>query len=258
VRVAVAFLLLYLVLDRLASVLGSTRGEAGLVVSGAVLLLAIAAERWISGAPTSSALRALGLGAPSCRSLLASAALCAALLAALPVLAARLDFELRPLPGAAWLAIGMFAQGGIAEELLFRGFAYRHLRRGRAFWPAAGLSLLPFTAAHLPLFASFEPAVAALALAMSILWAFPLAWLFDRADGSIWPGALLHAVIQGAIKLVEPGDPGEFRDLAIAWLALGLVAPWLFFLVRERRPDREPTKQGAARAGTSGRGTASD
>ena len=72
-----------------------------------------------------------------------------------------------------------------------------------------------------------------LALAMAIAWSFPLAWLFDRANGSIWPGAILHGVMQGAIKLLVDDD-AAFQTLAIAWVALGIAAPWLFFLLRPR------------------------
>jgi membrane protease YdiL (CAAX protease family) len=44
---------------------------------------------------------------------------------------------------------GLFAQGGIAEECLFRGYLFGHLRRERSFWRAAWLSVPPFVAVHL-------------------------------------------------------------------------------------------------------------
>jgi hypothetical protein len=53
------------------------------------------------------------------------------------------------------------------------------------------------------------------------------------ANGSIWPGALLHGIVQGAIKLLVDDD-AAFQTLAIAWVALGIAAPWLFFLLRPR------------------------
>ena len=146
--------------------------------------------------------------------------------------------ELALRAGAAWLALGMLAQGGIAEEVLFRGFMYRHLRRTRTFWRAATLSAVPFAAAHVPLLWTLDATIALLALAMAIAWSFPLAWLFDRARGSIWPGAIMHAVMQGAIKLLVD-DGAAFQSLAIVWVALGIGAPWLFFLLREREPVSE-------------------
>jgi membrane protease YdiL (CAAX protease family) len=104
-----------------------------------------------------------------------------ALLACLPLLAALTGVELMLRENATWLAVGMLAQGGVAEEVLFRGFMYRHLRSTRTFWRAASLSALPFAAAHVPLFLTLDTSVALLALAMAIVWSFPLAWLFDRA-----------------------------------------------------------------------------
>jgi hypothetical protein len=89
-------------------------------------------------------------------------------------------------------------------------------------------------AAHVPLFWSLDAPVALLALAMAIAWSFPLAWLFDRARGSIWPGAIMHAVMQSGIKLLVDDD-AAFQSLVVGWVVLGIGASWLFFLLREPR-----------------------
>jgi membrane protease YdiL (CAAX protease family) len=230
-RTGVAFVLLYFVFDRLAAALGSTRGEAGVVVAAVVIALAVLAELWLTRTPVRSCCAALGFRAPASRALLAAVALSAILLACIPLLAVATGSTLELRDGAAWLAFGMFVQGGVAEEVLFRGFMYRHLRRTRTFWRAATLSAVPFAVAHVPLFWSLDAPVALLALGMAIAWSFPLAWLFDRAGGSIWPGAILHAVIQAGVKVLVDDDPA-FQQLALAWVALGLAAPWLFFLLR--------------------------
>lgn len=229
-RAAISFVLIYVAFDRLAAALGSVRGEAGVLVCAVVVALVLAADRWLTRARLADCVRALGLGAAKPHALRAGAGLSLALLALLPVLAASTGVDLELRDGAAWLALGMFAQGGIAEETLFRGFMYRHLRATRTFWRAATLSAVPFAAAHVPLFWSLDASIALLALAMAIAWAFPLAWLFDRAGSSIWPGALLHAVIQGGIKLLADDGPA-FQSLAIAWVALGLAVPWLVFVL---------------------------
>jgi len=49
---------------------------------------------------------------------------------------------------ALMLALGMFAQGGIAEEVVFRGFLFRRLRITRTFWRAACLAAVPFVIVH--------------------------------------------------------------------------------------------------------------
>jgi membrane protease YdiL (CAAX protease family) len=161
-----------------------------------------------------------------------------ALVACLPLLAALTSAKLELRADAAWLALGMLAQGGVAEEVLFRGFMYRHLRQTRSFWRAATLSAVPFAAAHIALLWSLDLSLALLALAMAIAWSFPLAWLFDRAGNSIWPGAILHAVMQSGIKLLVD-DGAAFQSLAIAWVALGLLTPWLFFAALRAPSDRE-------------------
>jgi membrane protease YdiL (CAAX protease family) len=244
-RAAIAFVLMFFTFDRLAASLDSTRGEAGLVVCAAALALAIGAERWLTRARIGGCVRALGLGMPRRRAFLASAGLSLLLLACLPLLAALTGVELLARENAAWLAVGMLAQGGVAEEVLFRGFMYRHLRSTRTFWRAATLSALPFAAAHVPLLWTLDTSVALLALAMAIAWSFPLAWLFDRAGGSIWPGAMLHAVMQGGIKLLVDHSP-TFQNLALAWVALGLAAPWLFFVLLRRPAESELDVAGAA------------
>jgi membrane protease YdiL (CAAX protease family) len=138
------------------------------------------------------------------------------------------------------LAAGMFAQGGVAEEVIFRGFLFRWLRRGRPFWRASVLAALPFVAAHLLLFATLEPGVAFAALFLSLSVSFPLAWLFDIGGGSIWPPAIVHAVVQGSIKLVDAGD--QFLHLAVGWMTVSAIVPWVVFALRPARLPRESEK----------------
>ena len=97
---------------------------------------------------------------------------------------------------------GLFAQAGIAEEVLFRGYLFGHLRRGRSFWRAALLSMLPFVAVHLLLFATMPWPIAAAALLLAVIVAFPLARLYELGGATIWAPALLHFVIQGTVKIV--------------------------------------------------------
>ena len=228
------FLALWLVLDRSAAWLGSTRGEWGLIVCAAVLVCAIGVECLLSRRTPRAAMQALGLRAPRRRALAWTVAVCAALLALLPLFSAATGSTLELRADAAVLALGMFAQGGIAEEVVFRGFLFRRLREGRSFRRAAVLSALPFVAVHVPLLHSLGAAVGLASIAVAVSLSFPLAWLFDRSGGSVWPSAIVHAVVQGAIKLVDAGD--AFMPLALAWMGASAVAPWLFFfLLREPR-----------------------
>jgi membrane protease YdiL (CAAX protease family) len=131
-------------------------------------------------------------------------------------------------PGWLGLVLGLFAQGGLAEETVFRGLLYGHLRQTRTFWRAAGLSMVPFLAVHLILFANLPFALAAASLALSAIVAFPLARLFDLGGPSLGPPAVLHFVIQGVVKLVVVPDE-RAPALALGWMAASALVPWLVF-----------------------------
>ena len=108
---------------------------------------------------------------------------------------------------------GLLAQGGIAEECLFRGYLFGHLRRERSFWRAAWLSVPPFVAVHLLLFTYMPVPVAAAATLLSLVMSFPLARLYDLGGGTIWAPALLHFVAQAGPKIavVAGGQAGRAR-----------------------------------------------
>lgn len=230
----IGVVVLWLVLDRTAAALGSLRGEWGVVVCIATLAAALAIESTASRRRPSQALAALGFNAPNTRPLLWSLALCAALLSFYPLFALATGATLSLRSDWPILLIGIFAQAGLAEETVFRGFLFRRLRETRSFWKAAAVAALPFIAIHALLFLTLDATVAAAALVVSVSLSFPLAWLFECSGGSIIPPALVHAVVQGAIKLVEASD-ADFLPLAMTWMALSTLAPWLLFLLRPRR-----------------------
>lgn len=233
-------IVLWFLLDRTAAGLGSLRGEAGLAVCAVVLGGALVIERAAAGRGPAQALEALGLEAPEPHALRSSLRLCAAMLCFYPLFAWATHTPLALRTDAAALMIGLFAQAGIAEEVVFRGFVFRRLRAGRSFRRAAALACLPFVAVHVPLLFTLDLAIAAASLLLALSLSFPLAWMFERSGGSIWPPAVLHAVVQGSIKLVEPGT-GD-TSMAIGWMILGALAPWVLVLVRggARAVNRPP------------------
>jgi membrane protease YdiL (CAAX protease family) len=137
-------------------------------------------------------------------------------------------------PNAAWLGPGILAQAGLAEETVFRGFLYGHIRRRHPFWRAALLSMLPFTLVHLTLFATMDWPLALAALVLSIVISFPLAHLYELGGRTIWAPALAHAVIQGAPKLIIADDP----MFNLVWMGAVSVALWLAFLVSSSAGSR--------------------
>lgn len=229
------FSLLWLLLDGSAAALGSTRGEFGVIVCALVVVAAVACECILSRRRVAEAASALGLRGTNFRALLWTLALSAGLLMYFPIFAAATNARLELVPGAALLAFGMFAQGGIAEEVVFRGFVFRRFREVRTFWRAALLSAAPFVAVHSLLFLQFEFAIALASLLLAVSMSFPLAWLFERGRGSVLAPALLHGVVQAGIKTIDAGD--DFALLALGWIALSATAPWIVFLLPLSKAD---------------------
>lgn len=227
--VLLAFVAIWFGFDRLAAALGSFRGEAGALVAAAVIGAVLIAEMALTRRGPLSALTALGFRMPRRDALMAALVLCVVLLAYFPAYAAITNGTLALASGWPLLAAGMFFQGGIAEEALFRGFLFRHIRARHSFWRAAWLSAIPFTAVHGLLFLQMDWPLALTALAIALALSFPLAWLFEAGGNSVWPPALVHFIVQGGIKLIDGAiDPA----MAIGWMALGATAPWLFFLLK--------------------------
>lgn len=220
--------------------LGSLRGEVGGAVLAITLAVLLLVEGLFFDQPPRQAMRALGFGRPHWR------AMASALLAVLSILFcfAAIAFlqgrSLQLVDAWPWLALGMFLQGGLAEETLFRGYLYRHYRQRLAFWPAVLQSMLPFALVHTLLFLTLPFAIALASVALSVVTAFPLAKWFDVAGRSVWAPACVHAGIQG-IKLFElPATEGI--PLAVWWMLLCAAIPWLVFL-----PWFDPDRSATAR-----------
>ena len=194
--VLIGLLLLWFTLHGSASALGSLRGEWGLLVASLVLVVAIAWESLIGGSSLAEAAASLGLKTPALSPLLGTLAVSAALISLLPLCRLALGMPITLTPAWYDYVPGLFAQAGIAEEVVFRGYLFRHFRRGRSFWRAALLSALPFVLVHLLLFATLDATVALASLALALSLSFPLAWIFEVSGNSIWPPAIVHFVVQ--------------------------------------------------------------
>ncbi len=216
-----------------ALVLGSDRGQAGLVVGLLVVTATIAVERVLFGQPFGRAAQTVGLGTPTIRGLAASAAVCAALLLIVPAFAMAAGESPVFLPAWPWLLPGLFAQGGVAEETLFRGYLFGRLRRGRSFWRATWLSMLPFVAVHLLLFFTMPWPIALAALLLAVALSIPLAHLFELGGNTIWAPALLHFVVQGTVKVIVFPDSAA-TSFALTWMIASALLPLGVLLVPRR------------------------
>jgi membrane protease YdiL (CAAX protease family) len=227
-RLVFGLLAIFALFQSSALALGSDRGQAGLSVAALVTAMTLAAERLLFGRTLIPAASALGIRWPRAPGLLMAAAIGALLLLVVPVFAAVTGASMTMVPGW-WRSLpGLFAQAGIAEEILFRGYLYGHLRDGRSFWRAAGLATLPFAAAHVILFFTMPWPVALAALILSVVISLPLARLFDVGGGTVWASAIVHFVVQGTIKIVEVQGPSA-ASFPLIWMAASAVIPMLVF-----------------------------
>lgn len=153
-RLLLGLVLGYGVFEFSARALGSDRGQMGLVVGALVVAVVVCAERVLFRRPWTAIGRELGLGA--------------ALLLVIPVFLAARGAPASPHPGWPWLLPGLFAQAGVAEETLFRGYLFRHVRQGRTFGRAALGAAVPFVAVHLAMFLTLPWPIA---LASVLPWA---------------------------------------------------------------------------------------
>ncbi|MBC7985428.1 MAG: CPBP family intramembrane metalloprotease [Sphingomonadaceae bacterium] len=233
----IGFGILWVLLDRSAAAAGSLRGEMGLQIGALVVGAAWALEWVLSRRRPAEAYRAIGMALPARRPLLVAIVLCGALILYFPVFAAVSGARITVMGGAAMLALGMFAQGGVAEEVVFRGFLFRRLRAGRSFWRAAWIAAIPFVAVHALLFLSLDFPIALASLLLALSLSFPLSWIFEVSGNSIWPPAIIHATLQAAPKLVDAGE--DFTLLAMGWIVLGGVVPWALFLLRPTKPSED-------------------
>lgn len=229
-RVILGVVVVFALFHGSALALDSDRGQAGLTIGALVVLATIAAERILFRQTVQGSVSLVGLGRPTVRGLLAAAATCTVLLLVPAGMLASTGAAFSFYPAWIGLLPGLFAQAGIAEEVLFRGFLFRHVRRGRSFWRSATLSSLPFVAVHLITVIALPWPVAVAAVALAAIVSFPLAYLFELCGNTIWAPALVHFVIQAAIKvLVVPGEVGQL--LPLVWIGASAALPWLAFLI---------------------------
>jgi membrane protease YdiL (CAAX protease family) len=213
-----------------ASALGSDRGQAGMSVGALVVGATLVVERACFRKTLPAGARAIGFAASDRAGLAVAGAIAVLLLMVVPVFAWARGASIAIEAGALWLLPGLFAQGGIAEEVVFRGYLFGHLRSGRSFWRAAALSMLPFVGVHLLLFLTMPWPVALAALVLAVVLSFPLAHLFELGGATIWAPALLHFVIQATVKvLVISGDGASL--FPFVWMAASAAVPMLVLLV---------------------------
>lgn len=207
-------------------------GRWGLAILTAVLVTALAVERVVFGLGPREALRGLGLGWPGGRAVLLACAVGALIQLVYPAVTALTGAVPVLRPDWFWLLIGIFAFHGVAEELVWRGYAYRRLRAGRSFGRAVLWTMPLVAVAHVPIVVNSGPVVGAAALIVAAVTAVPLAYLFDAGRATVWAPAVVHTAID-SFKLVEV-PTAALTTFSLLLAAVSVAAPLLVLAVPQR------------------------
>ena len=243
-RAGIAFVLMYFAFDRLAAALGSTRGEAGFIVCVVIVALAGAGGTLAHAAPlrtVSSTRLGRADGARVARS-------CSA------------RCSVARVPTATRSGDGRGSSRCVPAPHGSRSACSRRRRRRRGAVSRLHVSPLASHAYVLACRNAIRSAVRRCSRAAALVARRDRRAIRARdGDRVVVPARvvvrasarldlarrILHAVIQSGIKVLVDDD-AAFQNLALAWVALGIVAPWLLLLLRERSEGN--TRGSTARA----------
>jgi len=237
VKLFFGLLIAFCLFQILGETLGSERGQAGVPIALLIIGFLLFYRQIAFGEGVREAGESLGLSAPNLRGLVVSSLVSLILLAVVPVFAIVTSTKIEFRDVTLWTMPGLFAQAGIAEEVLFRGYLFGQIRKSRSYWRAAFLSAIPFVIVHFILFFTMPFPIAAAALLLAVVISFPLAYLYEIGGRTIWAPALLHFVVQGAIKLVTIQED-SFEGLAMVWMGASAVIPSVVFAWRVEAGER--------------------
>jgi membrane protease YdiL (CAAX protease family) len=236
IRVCVVFLGAWYALDRWGS--SPPAPLAALTALAASLAILVAGEVLVLRTPWRAVGVVLGLGRPRARALLLAAAAGGAVVTGYVAGAALLGVRLELRPGWAGVLVAVLLFHGVAEETVWRGFAFGRLRRVATFRRALLLSIPLITLTHVPILLGSGWLVGTLAVLSAAITCVPLAWLYEHGDRTIWAPATLHGLI-GTWQLFERPYPAQFSVVVLlASITIPLAALAVGRHVVDARPQR--------------------
>jgi membrane protease YdiL (CAAX protease family) len=237
VRLLSGLVAIFTLFQWIATALHSDRGQAGVIVALTVVSATLIAQRRLYGGTLIETTRSLGLGIPVPRGLAAACASCASLAIVQTAFVMVSGVGVTHDPPSLLALAGLFAQGGLAEETLFRGYLFGDLRRRFPFWQAWFASMIPFVAVHAFLFLTMPWPVAMASVLLAATTSIPLSHLYELGGRTIWPAALLHFTIQSVPKIFIAAD-GARLTFPLAWMVVCGTLPLLILLIRVRPSPR--------------------
>jgi membrane protease YdiL (CAAX protease family) len=227
---------LYGTFELLAKLTGDTimPGNA-LLITACVLIAALIAELFLFKSKITDLLKLLGFGKPRLKVVVTSLIITVLLLLCYPLITLLTGYKFKIPENWLWLAVGVFALHGIAEEVLYRGFLFRRLREGRSFWKAAWLAVIFFTAAHIPIIINMGILVGGMAVLLAVVSSFPFSYMYEKGGNTIWAPAIVHFAIDTVIPILAAGPQDASSTQAVTlWMAASMVIPYLSFLILKR------------------------
>jgi membrane protease YdiL (CAAX protease family) len=193
------------------------------VVSGVTIAWSL-----IKKVPLAQSFWEVGFGVPKWRVIGVTVVISAMMLAFFPLYASLANVRLPLQSNWPWILIGIITGVGIAEETLFRGYAFNFLREKRTFWQAATLSMVLFGAMHLLLLLWLPLPIAMAAIILAFIAAYPTAYLFESGNQTIWSPAILHTTAL-ATNLFD--IPAELTvSLSLLWIGVVVIGLFLVFV----------------------------
>ena len=233
-RLFLGLVLVFALFHWTASVLGSDRGQHGVLIGLLVVAAIITAKIFLFNKSFKESVKEVGLTSPKSSGILIAILISVLMLLTILVFSSVTDSSFSFYPKWYLLVPGLFFQAGIAEETLFRGYLFGHIRTKYSFWKAAILAAVPFILVHLMMFYSLSFAIAFASILLAVVTSFPFARLFELGGNTIWAPAILHFVVQGTVKvLIASGESAE--TFPLFWIAVCALIPLLVFLMPEKK-----------------------
>ena len=230
VRFLIGFAVLYGVLGGLSEF--DPTGRWRLLIMAAVVVAAIAVERVLYRDATLSLRSRLGLGHPNFRAVAVALAISALVVMVYPLYAAVTGSWMSLHPRWGWILLGLFAFHGVAEEIVWRGYAFRHLRSGRTFWRAVWWSMPLIAATHVPIVITMGPVIGLGAMLVAAVTSISFSYLYETGRGTIWAPAIVHTAIDTFKLFVIPA--AGTTTISLLLIMISLTVPLLALAVPRR------------------------
>ncbi len=200
-----------------------------LALAGAGLVLVLG-ERLLGSVSIRAIPGTLGLGRPDVRVLGLAGTVGLTVFVTYLVGARLVDAEVELRSNWPAVLIGSLLFHGVAEELVWRGFAFGRCRATATFWRAVARTMPLIALTHVPIILTDGVVIGGLAVASAAVTCLPFAYLWERGGRTIWGAAVLHGLV-GTWQLFERGYPASF---SMVILLTSIVVPMSVFLVGDR------------------------